>query len=716
MQKVVQRLNEEKKRKGYTLKQLAEVSGLTLGTVIKIMNGDLQKIKPDKLQKLAKALDVSEKYLLEGNENACTNLSDSERYLGFVKIACISPDVRVGDCAYNAQEIIARTLKANADGVKIAVFPELCITGYTCGDLFYQSALRNAAINALQQICQQLSSIDTICIVGLPVCDNLGKMYNAAAVVYHGEVLGLVPKVNLPNYNEFMEKRLFCPFSGENTTITLFGKQVPFGKKLIFANALQSDVRFAIEICEDVWVADSPSVAHSFSGANAVFNLSASNETIVKSDYRKKMIEIQSAKCGVIYGYCSAGPSESTSQTVFSAHNIICENGECLAESEPFGAGYTEACVDFGFIESERAHLDHSANTANYTTVEFTLPCSGDVRVYSPMPFVPNDEQQLDYVCEKALKILSFGLKKRIEHVHASKLVIGISGGSDSTLALLVCKRALELLNRPTSEILAITMPCFGTSKRTLNNSIALANALGATLMQIDITASVTQHLRDIGHDLGITDTTYENAQARERTQVLMDVANSVNGLVIGTGDMSECALGWATYNGDHMSMYGANAAVPKTLVKAILRNQAKHANKQLANVLLDIIDTPVSPELLPTDSEGNISQITEDVVGPYELHDYFLFMLIRKGFTPSKVYHLAKLSFNGKYDGATIYKWLTFFIKRFFSQQFKRNCSPDSVRLGSVDISKMGMRMPSDACYNEWISDLEKTYASNKR
>lgn len=710
MQKVVQRLNEEKKRKGLTLKQLAETSGLTLGTVIKIMSGDLQKIKPDKLQKLAKALDVSEKYLLEGcvNTNAAATLHNSERYLGLVKVACISPDVKVGDCTYNAKEIIAHTLKANADGVKIALFPELCITGYSCGDLFFQSALRNAAINALQQICIQLASVDTVCIVGLPICDNLGKMYNVAAVVYHGEVLGLVPKVNLPNYNEFMEKRLFCPFSGENTTITLFGKQVPFGKKLIFTNTLHSDVRFAIEICEDVWVADSPSVAHSFSGANAIFNLSASNETIVKSDYRKKMIEIQSAKCGVIYGYCSAGPSESTSQTVFSAHNIICENGECLAESEPFGAGYAVASVDFGFIESERAHLDHSENTSNYTTINFALPCGGAARVYSPTPFVPTDDKQLDYVCEKALKILSFGLKKRIEHVHASKLVIGVSGGSDSTLALIVCKCALELLNRPASDILAITMPCFGTSRRTLNNSIALSNALGATLMQIDITAAVTQHLHDIGHDLSVTDTTYENAQARERTQVLMDIANRTNGLVIGTGDMSEFALGWATYNGDHMSMYGANASVPKTLVQAILRNQAKYADKRLASVLLDILDTPVSPELLPADANGNIAQITENVVGPYELHDYFLFMLIRKGFTPSKVYHLAQLSFDGKYDCETIYKWLTFFIKRFFTQQFKRSCSPDSVRLGSVDISKMGMRIPSDACYYEWLKDLE--------
>lgn len=709
MDNVVKRLNIAKKRKGYTLKQLAQASGLTLGTVNKIMSGELQKIKPDKLSKLAAALGVSVEYLLngDGSANTATAKVNDGNYLGFVKIACISPDVRVGNCAYNAEQIVAQAKIAYEKGVKIALFPELCLTGYTCGDLFFQATLRNAALNALKTVCEQLSSFDMICIVGLPICDDFGKLYNAGAVVYHGEVLGVVPKQNLPNYNEFMEKRFFCSYSGDNTTVNLFGKQVPFGNRLLFVNSLHPDVRFAIEICEDVWVADSPSIYHSYAGANAVFNLSASNETIVKSDYRKKMIEIQSGMCGVIYAYCSSGPSESTSQTVFSAHNIICENGECIAESQPFGAGYAEAAVDFDFIEKERAHLDRSPSANDYAIIDFALPCGGDARVYKRTPFVPTDMAGRDKICERALTILAYGLKKRVEHIKSQKLVLGISGGSDSTLALIVCNRALQLMNRPASDILAITMPCFGTSARTKNNSVAISTAFGATLRQIDITASVTQHLKDIGHDM-TPDTTYENAQARERTQVLMDVANATNGLVIGTGDMSEAALGWATFNGDQMSMYNVNASVPKTLVKAILSYVAKTSAGEIRRVLLDILDTPVSPELLPTNERGEIAQITENSVGPYELHDYFLFMLIRKGFTPKKVYELAKLSFEGKYDGETILKWLKFFIRRFFTQQFKRSCAPDSVRLGSVDISKMSFRMPSDADCAEWIKELD--------
>ena len=705
MDKVVQNLNAAKKRRGMTLKQLAEASGLTLGTVNKIMSGELKKINPDKLQKLALALDVSVEYLNGGEIRSTTDKSD---YLGIVRIACISPNIRVADCEYNAKEIVRLAKSAHGKGVKIALFPELSITGYTCGDLFFQSTLRNASLAALKAVRDELATLDIVCIVGLPIYSDVGKMYNAAAVLHRGEVLGIVPKINLPNYNEFFEKRLFAAYDGDNTTVNLFGKQVPFGNRLIFANTSHRDVRFAIEVCEDVWAADSPSIAHSYSGANAIFNLSASNETVTKSAYRKKMIEIQSAKCGVIYAYCSSAPSESTSQTVFSAHNIICENGECIAESKPFADGYAEACVDFDFIENERARLDHSNAARDYTIVPFTQSYGKVARTYAPMPFVPSDKSQRDNVCETALTILSYGLKKRIEHVNASKLVLGISGGSDSTLALVVCERALKLLGRAPSDILAITMPCFGTSKRTYNNAVALANAFGATLREIDITQAVTQHLCDIGHDLNTHDVTYENAQARERTQVLMDVANQCNGLVIGTGDMSELALGWATYNGDHMSMYGVNASVPKTLVRALLQYHAQHSSKEARKILEDVLDTPVSPELLPADANGNITQMTEDSVGPYELHDYFLFMLIRKGFTVRKVYELAKLSFGGKYDNETILKWLKFFIRRFFTQQFKRSCSPDSVKLGSVDISKMGLRMPSDACYDSWLRELD--------
>lgn len=707
MQRIVERLNIAKKQRGYTLKQLAEISGLSNGTVNKIMSGELQKIKSDKLEKLATALGVTVDYLLNREIHSAENNADN--YLGLVKIACISPEVRVADVEFNVRQIIEAVKRAYTNGIKIALFPELCITAYTCGDLFFQETLRRAAIQGLKTIRDNTAALDIVVIVGLPIADDSGKLYNAAAVLYHGEVLGIVPKTNLPNYNEFSEKRTFTPFDGRSRSITLFGKQVPFASDLIFANALYPEVRFAVEICEDVWVSNSPSIHHSAAGANAIFNLSASNETAVKSDYRKKMIEIQSATCGVIYAYCSSGPSESTSQTVFSAHNIICENGELLEEAAPFTTGYAETEADFNFIANERAHLDRSADDGRYQTVYFNLPISGGSRKYTPAPFVPQDKTERNEICERTLTILSYGLKKRIEHTRSDKLVIGVSGGSDSTLALLICERALKLLNRPASDIIAITMPCFGTSERTLNNSIALAKEIGATVRKIDISASALQHFTDISHDVTKTDTVYENAQARERTQILMDVANGCNGLVIGTGDMSEAALGWATYNGDHMSMYGVNSSVPKTLVLAILRYQAEKSAGELKRVLLDVLNTPVSPELLPPDSNGNIKQISEDVIGPYELHDYFLFMLIRKGFTPSKVFAMAKISFNGKYDDATVYKWLNKFIWRFFSQQFKRSCTPDGVRLGSVDISKMGWRMPSDACCNAWIADLER-------
>lgn len=708
MQNIVKRLNAAKKAKGYTLKQLAEASGLTLGTVNKIMCGELQTIKPDKLDKLAHALDVSAEYLL-GRDEPYRIQNDESDYLGLVKIACISPNVRVADCAYNAEQIVNGVKRAAENDVKIALLPELSITGYCCGDLFFQRTLRKGAVDGLLYIAQKLSEYDVITIVGLPIVDDTGKMYNVAAVLFRGEVLGIVPKTNLPNYNEFTEKRFFNEFDGKTRTIMLQGKQIPFGSDIIFASKINPEVRFAIEICEDVWVTNSPSIRHSAAGANAIFNLSASNETIVKRDYRKKMIEVQSGMCGVVYAYCSSAPSESTTQTVFSGHNIICENGELLAEAKPFTSCYAEAYADFNFIANERARFDRAKDCGQYETVYFDLPITGGKRKYSPKPFVPNDKDKLANACDNAFNILAYGLKKRIEHINASKLVIGVSGGSDSTLALLICAKALKLLNRSASDIIGITMPCFGTSERTLNNSIKLIESIGATAMKIDITASTTQHLKDINHPLDKTDIVYENAQARERTQVLMDVANGVNGLVIGTGDMSELALGWCTYNGDHMSMYAVNSSVPKTLVKAMIRHAANSSDKNLKAVLLDVLDTPISPELLPLTAQNDISQVTEDIIGPYELHDYFLFMLTRKGFTPSKVFRLAQISFAGSYDDKTIYKWLSKFIWRFFSQQFKRSCSPDGVRLGSVDISKLGMLMPSDACCQTWIDDLKK-------
>ena len=542
----------------------------------------------------------------------------------------------------------------------------------------------------------------------MPLCADSGKLYNVAAILYDGKILGVVPKKNLPNYNEFMEKRYFCTYDGENTTVRINNCDVPFGTKLLFADAAHPEVRFGVELCEDVWVAHSPSIDHSVAGANAILNLSASNETVAKPEYRKKMIEIQSAKCGVIYAYCSSGPSESTSATVCSGHNIICENGECLAESEPFGSCYAEATADFDFIQNERARLDRSPNAEGYQTIRFRLKDVQADRIYPMHPFVPQNKAERDRVCERTLTILSYALKKRVEHINAKRLVIGISGGSDSTLALEVCVRALKLLKRPASDILSVTMPCFGTSERTLNNSVALCKALGTDLRKIDISAAVTQHLKDIGHNF-TPDVTFENAQARERTQVLMDIANAENGLVIGTGDMSEAALGWSTFNGDQMSMYSVISSVPKTLVIELLRYLEENSKGELRRVLHDIIGTPVSPELLPTDKEGNIAQKTEESVGPYELHDYFLFMLIRKGFSPKKVYLMARMSFADVYEPQTILKWLKFFIRRFFTQQFKRSCTPDSVRLGSVDLSKYSLRMPSDACAASWLAELDE-------
>ncbi len=700
MQNIVAILNRAKKAKKMTLKQLAEQSGLTQGTVNKIMSGELKSIKPDKLARLAQALDVSPTSLQQAAEQP-----SSKEFVGMVKIACISPELKVASCAYNVEQIVKSVREAAQKGVEIAVLPELCITGYSCGDLFFQNALRTAAVNGLKRLCEELSDVNVLVAVGLPLPDEQGRLYNVAAVLYRGRVLGVIPKKHLPNYNEFMEKRFFCSYEGDNTTVKLFGEDVPFGNRLVFVNDAHREVRFGVEVCEDVWVANSPSIGHTAAGANAVFNLSASNETVLKASYRKKMIEIQSAKCGVIYAYCSSGPSESTSNTVFSAHNIICENGELLAESQPFAEGYAEACADFDFVENERARLDRSDAPQGYTFVHYSQKLKGEARIYSPTPFVPQDKAELAQTCERALTILAYGLKKRIEHVGASKLVIGISGGSDSTLALMVCVRALKLLSRPATDVLAITMPCFGTGKRSLNNAIALAQAVGATLRQVNISAAVTQHLKDIDHDFS-PDTTFENAQARERTQVLMDVANACNGLVVGTGDMSEAALGWSTFNGDQMSMYAAIASVPKTLVKAMLLHCAQNSSAELKRVLQDIANAPVSPELLPTDDNGNVTQLTENVVGPYELHDYFLFMLVRKGFSPSKVYRMACRSFE-KYSPETIMGCLKLFVKRFFSQQFKRSCTPDSVRLGSVDLGKYALRMPSDADCAEWLTEL---------
>ena len=701
-QQIVEKLNQLKKQKGWTLVQLAENSGLTLGTINKIMSGSLQKIKQDKLEKLANAFGVPVELF---QDNSAKSI---KRDFGLVKIACISPEVHVGDCAYNCNQIYEHALRAKENGVQIALFPELCITGYTCGDLFLQEILYNTALECTIELCKKLASLDILCAVGLPLQTG-GKLYNCAALLYRGEILGLIPKMHLPNYNEFHESRHFSAPQKGNTFVTIGNKQIPFGTKMLFENSKNKKMRIAVEICEDAWVQDSPAFGYANAGATIILNLSASNETVAKADYRRKLVEIQSGKTCTAYAYTSCGPTESTSKLVFGGHNIICENSEILAESLPFASGYADAIVDFDFLHNEKCRYHNSKPANEYMYVPFEMDVSGCTRNYPQMPFVPTDANDLYNRCETILTMQAYALKKRIEHVGVSKLVIGVSGGSDSTLALMTCVKALKLLGRPMTDIISVTMPCFGTTERTLNNSIALAQALGTTVKKIDITKAVAQHLADIEQDPNNHDIAFENAQARERTQILMDIANQCNGLVIGTGDQSELALGWCTYNGDQMSMYGVNASIPKTLVKVLLAHIAKTNKGIIGDTITDIVLTPVSPELLPPNEDGTIKQITEDAVGPYILHDYFMFMLLRKGFTPSKVFELAKISFEGDYTAEEIYKWLRKFIWRFFTQQFKRSASPDYIKLGSVDLSANGMNIPSDACANVWLADLEK-------
>lgn len=697
---IVLKLNAAKKQQGLTLKQLAERSGVSLGTVNKIMSGALQDIKSEKLQKLAAALGLNSQQLIEDSQQ-----KETQQWLGIAKVACVSPEVRVADCTFNAEKIAEGAEKAARMGAKVVVFPELALTGYSCGDLFFQSALRNAALESLQYLCSRLAPLPAVVVVGLPIADNGGKLYNAAAVLFGGEILGVVPKVHLPNYNEFFEKRIFTAAPPQNTTVRIGGKDIPFGSKLLFADSVHNQLCIGVEICEDIWVSSSPSYQHALAGASLIVNLSASDEIVCKAEYRRKLVEIQSGKTCSVYAYCSAGESESTSAVVFSAHNIVCENGTIIAESKPFGAGFALAEADFDFVCNERARMAHTHGGEGYQTVCFRLPLDNDIsRVYDNMPFVPDNKQQLAERCKMVFNLQSRALKRRLQLLNA-RPVIGVSGGSDSTLALLVCKKAMDLLGRSSSEIVAVTMPCFGTTQRTLNNSVALAEALGATMKKIDISQSVTQHLKDIGHD-GSPDTTFENAQARERTQVLMDIANSCNGLVVGTGDMSEAALGWSTFNGDQMSMYAVNCTVPKTLVRALIAFEAEHSAPQIKQVLLDVLDTPVSPELLPPSGQ-DIAQVTEDIVGPYQLHDYFLYMMIRKGFAPAKVFELAKLSFDGIFAPEEILHWLEKFVRRFFSQQFKRSCQPDGPKVGTVDLTKYQLRMPSDASCNVWLENL---------
>jgi len=634
---------------------------------------------------------------------------------GFIKTAVATPDIRVADCDYNAAQIVKCINEAAAKNVKLLVLPELCITGYTCGDLFFQTRLLNSALDSLFKIKDSTVDIEMVLAVGVPIVVS-NKLYNCAAIIYNGNILGLVPKTNIPNYSEYYELRYFAPSPKENATIYLDGEEVPFGTKLLFSCASLNEFTFSAEICEDVWVPNPPSISHAMNGATIIVNLSAGDEVVSKDDYRRNLIVGQSARLMCGYVYSSAGEGESTTDMVFSGHSMIAENGVLLAETELFKNSISISEIDVLRLVSERTKCNtfSSFDSDNhYWTIEFDMSVEQVelTRFFSPTPFVPCCTQEVDVRCEKIITMQAVGLKKRLMHINAKTAVVGISGGLDSCLALLVAVRAADLLSMQRNQIVAITMPCFGTTDHTKNNAWKLCECLGVTVKEIPIFEAVNQHFQDIGHDVNKFDVTYENSQARERTQVLMDVANQMGGIVIGTGDLSELALGWATYNGDHMSMYGVNSSVPKTLVRYLVKHEADTASdEKLRDVLCSIIDTPISPELLPAASDNSISQKTEDLVGPYELHDFFLYYAIRFGFSPNKVYRLAVYAMNGKYDNKTILKWLRVFYKRFFSQQFKRSCMPDGPKIGTVSLSpRADLRMPSDACVSVWLKELDK-------
>lgn len=631
---------------------------------------------------------------------------------GFIKVAALTPKVTVADTQANRKGICRLMDEAEAKGAKILVFPELCITGYTCGDLFYQQALLREAKKELLAIAKYTQRKDYLAFVGLPLEYN-GKLYNVAAAVTQGKVLGLVPKTHIPNYNEFYERRHFAPGMKQPVPVALDEDTVvPMGTRVLFQCRQMPELKIGAEICEDVWAPNPPGVEHALAGATLLVNLSASDETTGKDMYRKSLVTGQSGRLICGYVYCSAGDGESTQDVVYSGHNLIAENGTLLAESRRFcnESIYTE--LDMVRLNEERRRMStFMTSDESYINVEFSLKEEKTelTRFVDPAPFVPGNKADREKRCEEIFMIQAMGLKKRLEHTHAATAVVGISGGLDSTLALLVMVKAFDLIGKDHKDIVAVTMPGFGTTDRTYDNAVSLIKSLGATFREVSIVDSVRVHFKDIGQDEAVHDVTYENGQARERTQILMDIANKSGGMVIGTGDMSELALGWATYNGDHMSMYGVNASVPKTLVRHLVCYYADTcADETLQKVLYDVLDTPVSPELLPPE-DGKISQKTEDIVGPYELHDFFLYYILRFGCTPKKIYRLANYAFAGTYDTETIQKWLKTFYRRFFSQQFKRSCLPDGPKVGTVAVSPRGdLRMPSDASARVWMEELE--------
>lgn len=634
---------------------------------------------------------------------------------GLIKVAAGTPSIRVADCRYNAEQIFTLMREAQQQGVKVLCLPELCLTGYTCGDLFLQNTLLNGAEEGLETILEATINLELVAAVGLPVrCSWNQKLYNCAAVIQKGKILGLIPKIYLPNYNEFYEARWFTSGEGVDCTITLCGQQVPLSDQLTFWCETMPDLVLGVEICEDLWTANPPSVRLAQSGATVILNLSASNELVGKSDYRRQLVAGQSARLLCGYLYANAGEGESTTDVVFSGHNLIAENGSLLAERR-FVTGLTMSEFDVSRLAYERQRMttfvSHTQPEIHRIPFSLSLERTQLTRYISPNPFVPEDEGDRKERCNEILCLAALGLKKRLEHTRAKTAVVGLSGGLDSTLAILITALAMKMLDRSPSDIIAVTMPCFGTTDRTRDNAVELAERLGATLRRIDIGEAVKVHFKDIGQSMEDHSVTFENGQARERTQVLMDIANQTGGMVIGTGDLSELALGWATYNGDHMSMYAVNAGIPKTLVRhlvSFISSDKGEDDPRLSHVLEDILDTPVSPELLPA-IEGKISQKTEDLVGPYELHDFFLYYAIRWGFSPRKVFRLAQYALGKRYDRGTILKWLHNFYRRFFTQQFKRSCLPDGPKVGSVILSPRGdWRMPSDAVAALWMAELE--------
>lgn len=632
---------------------------------------------------------------------------------GFIKTAAVTLEIKVADLEYNKNAIKDKMTETVQNGAKIVVFPELCITGYTCNDLFFQDLLLDGSKKVLNELMEHSKSLDALFFIGLPI-EVDGKIYNVSAAVNHGRLLGFIPKRFLPNYNEFYEKRFFTPGKCAPGEILFLGQKVYFGSHILFECPSMEGLVIGCEICEDAWVSVTPSTEHAMAGATVLVNLSASDEVIGKEEYRSMLICSLSSRLICAYIYSSAGIGESSQDLVFGGHTMIAEYGTMLKEGEVFKNQTIYGDIDIKKIRMERRKCNtfEQSFASDYVRIPFEISKEETIlsRTFPQKPFVPGDEGMRKKRCETILSMQANGLAKRLKHINGKKVVLGLSGGLDSTLALLVCVKAFEINGLDTSGIITVTMPGFGTTGRTYDNACNMAKCVNATLLEVDIKEAVNVHFKDIGQNPDVHDITYENSQARERTQILMDIANKENAIVIGTGDMSELALGWATYNGDHMSMYGVNVGVPKTLVRHLVDFYARYsADEKLRAILLDVLDTPVSPELLPP-KDGEIAQITEDVVGPYELHDFFLYYMLRCGYEPKKIYRIAVKTFDGIYDRETIKKWIRIFYRRFFSQQFKRSCMPDGVKIGSVALSPRGdLRMPSDASAGLWLKELDE-------